>query len=128
MKSSIYTSEQEDFLRNIKKVTKKYVSILIDGKYQPLVHNFWTWTEIKSSLSMREEWEVDLALTPFYGNWNFLYCLNVDSGEIVSIDDDRDVRCTWPNMQVFLKSFSTEEVVYEIVDNNAQFVEVKLKF
>jgi hypothetical protein len=114
-----YPAEQENFLKNIKKFSKNYVSIIVDGKLQSFCYEFWTWTKIKEALSMCEEWEVDFALTPFYGNWHDLYCLNANTGEIVSIDDDREVNFTWSNIDVFMQSFSTEEVVYDLSEVEA---------
>lgn len=108
--------EAEYFLRNIKKLSKNKASILINGELQSLVHTFWTWTEIKAALSMRTDWEVCLALTPFYGNWHDLFCLKAATDEIVYINDDREVQFIWPNAEAFIHAFSDREVEYDLLD------------
>ena len=109
-----YSAEQEFFLRNIKKLAKVHSSIAVNGELQSLWGEFWTWTAIKEALSMREDWEVDFVLTPFYGNWHDLYCLNTETDEVVSINDDREVEFTWPSIDAFKQSLSTEGVVCDI--------------
>ena len=109
-----YYAEPEFFLRNINKLAKNKASILVNGELQSLPHSFWIWTEIKAALSMRNDWEVDSALTPFYGDWHDLFCLKIETGEIVVIDDNRDVKFTWPSAEAFMHALSEQELEYDL--------------
>ena len=37
----------------------------------------------------------------FYGDWHDLFCLNADMGEIVELNDEREVLCTWGSIKLF---------------------------
>ena len=74
---------------------------------------FWSWDDIQQGLAQRQEWEVDKSLIPLYGDWHDLFCLNVDSGEIVALNDEREALCTWASVKVFLRCLSETEIVYD---------------
>ena len=74
---------------------------------------FWTWEEIQKGLELRQEWEVEESLIPFYGDWHDLFCLNENTGEIVVLNDERAVLCTWASVKDFLSCLSEKEVVFD---------------
>jgi len=82
-------------------------------EFESLTMPFWSWEKIQQGLAQMEEWEVDDSLIPFYGDWYDLFCLNTDSGEIVALNDEREVLCKWDSMKVFLSSLSEKEIIYD---------------
>ncbi len=119
-------SEYQDFLSNIKRCAAHYQSIIVNGKLDELPHPFWTFAEIKNSLSMRQDWDVDANLIPFYGNWHDLMCVNQQTGAVIVLDDDRNVLASWPDTATFMQQLSKEEVVYAAL-TDANIVSVWLK-
>jgi len=105
--------EYETFLKQVESLTNKYASIYFNVELEALSMPFWTWDDIQSGLTLRQEWEVDESLIPFYGDWHDLFCLNQDSGEIVALNDERKVLCTWASAKEFLSCLSEKEIVYD---------------
>ena len=101
------------FLKSIKTQSSGSKSVAIDAKLQPLAHHFWTYSEIKNSLSLRQDWEVNADLIPFYGNWHDLICVNQLTGEVIMLDDDRNVIASWHNSAAFMRDLSDEIVECE---------------
>ena len=102
-----------DFLKQVEGLNKVYASIYFNCELESLTMPFWSWEDIQNGLEQRQEWEVDKALIPFYGDWHDLFCINTDTGEIVALNDEREVLCTWDSVKVFLKSLSEQEIIYD---------------
>ena len=102
-----------DFLKQVEGLNDVYASIYFNCELESLTMPFWSWQDIQNGLEQRQEWEVDSSLVPFYGDWHDLFCLNVNSGEVVALNDDREVLCTWDSVKVFLSSLSEKEIIYD---------------
>ena len=105
--------QYEKFLKEVEILSHKYASIYFNVELEPLVMPFWSWHEIQQGLELRQEWEVDKELIPFYGDWHDLFCLNGTTGEIVALNDDREVLCTWASVKDFLSCLSEKEIVFD---------------
>ena len=101
------------FLKEVESLNKKYSSIYFNVELEALAMPFWTWEEIQKGLELRQEWEVDASLIPFYGDWHDLFCLNGTTGEIVALNDEREVLCAWASVNDFLSCLSEKEIVYD---------------
>ena len=101
------------FLKEVESMNEKYASIYINCELEPLVVPFWSWAEIQQGLNLREEWEVDASLTPFYGDWHDLFCLNESTGEIIALNDNREAVYTWASIKDFISSLSDKEIKYD---------------
>lgn len=97
------------FLTSIDEYASGYCSILEDNELVSLTLNFWNWNKITASLSLRAEWDVPENLVPFYGDWHDLYCLDLETGKIFYLNDDRDVICEWTDSSAFKESLSCKE-------------------
>jgi len=102
-----------EFLKQVEGLNTVYASIYFNCELESLTMPFWSWQDIKNGLEQRQEWEVDQTLIPFYGDWHELFCLNTNSGEIVALNDEREVLCTWGSVKVFLSSLSAREIIYD---------------
>ena len=102
-----------NFLNQVESLNKKYASIYFNCELEALTMPFWSWEEIQKGLELRQEWEVDESLIPFYGDWHDLFCLNEITGEIVALNDEREVLCTWASIKVFVSCLSETEITYE---------------
>jgi hypothetical protein len=100
------------FLHEVESMNKKYASIYINCEHEPLVMPFWSWQEIQDGLSLRQEWEVDVSLIPFYGDWHDLFCLKESTGEIIALDDNREEHYKWSSIEDFISCLSEKEVEY----------------
>ena len=105
--------EYTTFLREAEIMNEKYASIYFNCELEPLVMPFWSWYDIQKGLDLRQEWEVDDALIPFYGDWHDLFCLNENTGEIVALNDEREVLCTWASIKDFMSCLSEKEIIYD---------------
>ena len=105
--------DYEKFLKEVDVLNHKYASIYFNVELEALSMPFWTWPEIEKGLALRQEWEVDESLIPFYGDWHDLFCLNGTTGEIVALNDEREVLCTWASVKDFLSCLSEKEIVYD---------------
>jgi len=105
--------DYEKFLREVEILNHKYASIYFNVELEALSMPFWTWDEIQKGIELRQEWEVDKELIPFYGDWHDLFCLNATSGEIVALNDEREVLCSWASIKEFLSCLSEKEIVYD---------------
>ena len=105
--------EYTKFLKEVESLNNKYASIYFNVELESLVMPFWTWDEIQAGLELRQEWEVDDSLIPFYGDWHDLFCLDGVTGEIVALNDEREVLCTWASIKDFLSCLSETEIVYD---------------
>ena len=56
---------------------------------------------------------MDVSLIPFYGDWHDLFCLNGNTGEIVALNDEQEVLCTWTSIKDFLSCLSEKEIIYD---------------
>jgi len=101
------------FLKQVESMNKKYASIYFNCELESLAMPFWTWEEIQAGLELRKEWEVDASLIPFYGDWHDLFCLNGTTGEIIALNDEREVLCTWTSVKDFLSCLSAKEIIYD---------------
>jgi hypothetical protein len=91
------------FLESVDALNEKFNSVDLGGHVEPLVHSFWTASEIRSAIgSLRADWEVPLHLIPFYGDWHTLLCLDEASGAIVYLNDARTELFRWRSPQEFL--------------------------
>ena len=105
--------QYETFLKEVEILNHKYASIYFNVELEALAMPFWSWQEIMKGLELRQEWEVDESLIPFYGDWHDLFCLNETTGEIVALNDEREVLCSWASVKDFLSCLSEKEVVYD---------------
>ena len=101
------------FLKEAENINKKYASIYLNCEIESLAMPFWSWEEIQNGLSLREEWEVDASLIPFYGDWHNLFCLKESTGEIIALNDDREVLCKWASIKDFKSCLSEREIEYD---------------
>ena len=101
------------FLKEVESMNKKYASIYFNCELEPLAMPFWSWEDIQKGLELRQEWEIDVSLIPFYGDWHDLFCLNGKTGEIVALNDEREVLCTWTSVKDFLSCLSEKEIIYD---------------
>ena len=62
---------------------------------------------------MRQDWEVDADLIPFYGNWHDLICINELTGVVVMLNDDRSIIASWQDSASFVYDLSDEVVADE---------------
>ena len=108
-----------NFLKDAEKLNQQYASIFVNCELESLVMPFWSWQEIKDGLNLRKDWEVDVSLTPFCGDWHELFCLNESTGEIIILDDNRQQVCRWDSIDAFMRCLSIKEVEY---DDGAQFL------
>ena len=51
---------------------------------------------------MQEDWDIPEGLTPFYGDWHNLLCLNEATGTVVYLNDLRELLFTWPSCNDFI--------------------------
>ena len=105
--------QYEKFLKEVESMNKKYASIYFNAELEALAMPFWTWEEIQAGLELRQGWEVDESLIPFYGDWHDLFCINTDTGEIVALNDEREVLCTWASSKIFLSCLSETEIIFD---------------
>lgn len=106
-------NDYTNFLRLAESLNTKYASIYFNCELEALTMPFWSWEEIQAGLKLRKEWEVDTSLIPFYGDWHDLLCLNGNTGEIVALNDEREVLCTWASFNEFLRCLSEKEISYD---------------
>lgn len=106
-------SKYSTFLKEVESMNEKYASIYINCELEPLVMPFLSWAEIQQGLSLREEWEVDASLTPFYGDWHDPFCLKESTGEIIALNDNRESVCIWASVKDFISSLSEKEIKYD---------------
>ncbi len=99
-----------EFLQAVEGFNEKYASIFINCELEPLVMPFWSWQEIQGGLSLRQDWEVDDNLIPFYGDWHDLFCLDEDTGKVIALDDNREVVCQWASIDEFMSCLSEKEI------------------
>ena len=102
-----------NFLTLVESLNTKYASIYFNCELEALTMPFWSWEKIQAGLEQRSEWEVDTSLVPFYGDWHDLFCLNGKTGEIVALNDERKVLCTWASIKEFLSCLSEIEIIYD---------------
>lgn len=110
-------NDYSKFLKEVEDINEKYASIYLNCELESLAMPFWSWEQIQNGLSLRQEWEVDALLVPFYGDWHNLYCLKESTGEIVALNDDREVLCKWGSIKDFKSCLSEREIEY---DDNLQ--------
>lgn len=102
-----------EFLAKVEKFNELYCSIEINAELESIALPFWSLAEIESGLELREEWEIPNSLIPFQGDWHELLCLDIETGKVVYINDDREIIFTWPSTEKFISSLSKEEVIYD---------------
>ena len=111
--ATIDMNDYSKFLKEAEAMNRKYASIYFNCELESLAMPFWTWEEIQDGLSLRQEWEVDVSLTPFYGDWHNLFCLKESTGEIIALNDDREVLCTWTSIKDFKSCLSEKTIEYD---------------
>ena len=102
-----------EFLKNVELKNEQFSSIYVDSELHPLSLSFWAFSEIQDGLLLRDEWNVNSNLIPFYGDWHDLICLNDRTAEIHFLNDAREVMCAWESIEAFTKSLSKEDVDLE---------------
>lgn len=102
-----------NFLKLVESLNTKYASIYFNCELEALTMPFWSWEEIQLGLELRQEWEVSDSLIPFFGDWHDLLCLNENTGEVVALNDEREVLCTWTSIKEFLSCLSEKEINYD---------------
>ena len=102
--------QYKEFLKNIADEAKEYCSIKENGKLVSLMLYFWEYEEILKSSRLKKDWEVDENLIPFYGDWHDLYCIELETGKVIYINDNRERVCEWEDTNSFKNSLSKEEV------------------
>jgi hypothetical protein len=105
--------DYEKFLKEVESLSHKYASIYFNVELEALSMPFWSWDEIQKGLALRQEWEVDESFIPFYGDWHDLFCLDKNTGEIVALNDEREVLCRWASVKDFISCLSEKEIVYD---------------
>ena len=108
-------NDYSKFLKEVESFNKKYASIYINCELEPLVMPFWSLQEIQKGMDLRHEWEVDLSLIPFYGDWHELFCLKATTGEVVAMDNNREEICRWASIDDFKRCLSVKEIKYDDV-------------
>lgn len=116
-------NDYSEFLKEVESMNEKYASIYINCELESLMMPFWSWREIQNGLNSRQVWEVDVSLIPFYGDWHDLFCLSVTTGEIIALNNDREVLCTWASIKEFKSCLSEKEIQY---DDHLQINEASL--
>ena len=106
-------NKYSEFLKEVDSMNNKYASIYVNCELEPLSMPFWSWQVIQKGLDLREEWEVDVSLTPFYGDWHDLFCLKESTGEIIALNDNREAVCTWASVNDFVSSLSEQEIKFD---------------
>ena len=106
-------NDYSNFLKEVESMNDKYASIYFNCELESLVMRFWSWEQIQNGLSLRQEWEVNASLIPFYGDWHSLFCLKESTGEIVALNDDREVLCKWASIKDFKSCLSEREIEYD---------------
>lgn len=106
-------NDYSKFLKEVESMNEKFASIYLNCELEPLNMPFWSWQEIQNGLSHRQEWEVDISLIPFYGDWHDLFCLKASSGEIIALNDNREVLCAWASIKEFKSCLSEKEIEYD---------------
>lgn len=104
----------ERFLRSVEHLHDRFNAVRIGREVVPLVHPFWSYSEIRGvDANLQADWEVPSHLTPFYGDWHDLFCLDNSSGIVLYLDDDRTVLWRWNSSDEFLSSlvFEPEEPI-----------------
>jgi hypothetical protein len=99
-----------EFLESVESFNSQYASIEINGKKDSLNHSFWSMSEIENGKNIQADWEVPAHLIPFYGDWHDLFCLDSDSGQVVSLNDEREIIDIWLCIDDFIASLSEVEV------------------
>ena len=106
-------NDYSKFLNEVESFNKKYASIFINCELESLVMPFWSWHEIQNGMGLRQDWEVDVTLIPFYGDWHELFCLRATTGEIAALDDNRQEICKWASIEDFVSCLSVKEIQYD---------------
>lgn len=104
-----------EFLKSVESFNSQYASIEINGEKDSLSHSFWSVSEIENGKSIQVDWDVPAHLIPFYGDWHDLFCLDSDSGQVVSLNDEREMMHIWLCVDDFIASLS--EVEAELTKN-----------
>ena len=54
-------------------LNEKYNAIQTPSGVDSLVFHFWSVLDVTEGLALREDWDVESTLIPFYGNWHELF-------------------------------------------------------
>ncbi|SHI61079.1 hypothetical protein SAMN02745181_0494 [Rubritalea squalenifaciens DSM 18772] len=60
------------------------------------------------SLDLREEWDVEDSMIPFYGDWHDLIAITKE-GKVVELNDHREVTYEWDSFENFKESLIEEK-------------------
>lgn len=91
----------QDLLRGVSSFNELYAGVLKGQKKEFLCHPFWDIEEIRLAESLKDDWNVPALLTPFYGDWHDLFCINSEDHSVVEIDDSRNVTTRWKSFEEF---------------------------
>lgn len=89
------------FLSTVSEFNSRFNALRLGARVEPLHHSFWTNEEIRSAKQIQADWDVPEGLTPFYGDWHDLFCLDETAGTVVYLNDAREVLFTWPSCEKF---------------------------
>ena len=96
------TAEQQAFLATVSSLNDRWEAVRAGSIAISLSHSFWSDAEIENAEKVKADWGVPEILAPFYGDWHDLICLNVESGAIEMLDDDRHCLFAWQSPDEFL--------------------------
>ncbi|MCP3690501.1 MAG: cell wall assembly protein [Gammaproteobacteria bacterium] len=99
-----------EFLESVERFNSQYASVEINGELDSLSYSFWSVSEIENGKKLQVDWDVPAHLIPFYGDWHDLFCLDSDGGQIVSLNDVREIVHAWGCIDDFIASLSEAEV------------------
>lgn len=103
-----FSADHEAFLSTVESYNDRFNALRFGKDQILLAHTFWNRREIERGISLREGWGLPEHLVPFYGDWHTLLCLSLTDGEILLLDDSRQVGWRWLCSDAFIGS-----LVYE---------------
>ncbi|WP_143157910.1 cell wall assembly protein [Rubritalea squalenifaciens] len=96
------------YLKEISDRGSLYAGILKGDSKECLYHPFWVLDQIMESLDLREEWDVEDSMIPFYGDWHDLIAITKE-GKVVELNDHREVTYEWDSFENFKESLIEEK-------------------
>jgi len=98
--------EAEHFLRSIQSIAAERKGLRIGGRVQRLWSKYWSYEQILSALPLRIDWDVEENYIPFFGDWHEILCLSLLDGQIVQLDDHRNIVYSWSSTEDFIESIA----------------------
>ncbi len=112
-----------EFLEKVEFFNEEFCSLEVNGKLESIALPFWSIDKIRKGLELREEWGISNDIIPFQGDWHELLCLVKTSGEVIYINDAREILHRWKSTSEFISRLSNEEVAY---DTQPKLISAKL--